>query len=87
MAIVANNKKDDERLGEVLKKIHEQDPTVTTEYSKEVRQLLLHCQGELHLATTKWTLEKVYGMDIRFDKPKIAYRETIQKPANASYQT
>jgi elongation factor G len=86
MAIVANNKKDDERLGEVLKKIHEQDPTVTTEYSKEVRQLLLHCQGELHLATTKWTLEKVYGMDIRFDKPKIAYRETIQKSANATYR-
>ncbi|MDZ4750827.1 MAG: elongation factor G [Flavobacteriales bacterium] len=86
LAIVANNKKDDERLGEVLRKIHEQDPTITTEFSKEVRQLLLHCQGELHLATTKWTLEKVYGMDVSFEKPKIAYRETIQKPANATYR-
>lgn len=73
-------------LGEVLKKIHEQDPTVTTKYGEEVRQLLLHCQGELHLATTKWTLEKVYGMDIRFDKPKIAYRRPIQKSANSSYR-
>lgn len=86
VSIVANNKKDDERLGEVLKKIHEQDPTVQMEYSKELKQLLLHCQGELHLATTKWTLEKVYGMDVSFEKPKIPYRETIQKSSNATYR-
>ncbi len=86
VAIYANNKKDDERLGEVLKKIHEQDPTIEIENSHELRQLLIHCQGELHLATTKWTLEKVYGMDIRFDKPKIPYRETIQRTANSTYR-
>lgn len=86
VVIRANNKKDDERLGEVLKKIHEQDPTLEYEQSRELRQLLLHCQGELHLATTKWTLEKVYGMDVSFDKPKIPYRETILRPANATYR-
>jgi elongation factor G len=82
----ANNKKDDERLGEVLKKMHEQDPTLQYEQNPELRQLLLHCQGELHLATTKWTFEKVYGMDISFDKPKIPYRETILRAANATYR-
>lgn len=82
----ANNKKDDERLGEVLKKIHEQDPTLQFEQSRELNQLLLHCQGELHLATTRWTFEKVYGMDISFDKPKIPYRETILRAANATYR-
>jgi elongation factor G len=86
VVITANNKKDDERLGEVLKKIHEQDPTVQYEQNQELKQLLLHCQGELHLATTKWTLEKVYGMDVSFDKPKIPYRETIQRSANATYR-
>ncbi len=86
VVIKANNKKDDERLGEVLRKIHEQDPTVQYEQSKELKQLLLHCQGELHLATTKWTLEKVYGMDVSFDRPKIPYRETIQRPANSTYR-
>ncbi|MDZ4821999.1 MAG: elongation factor G [Flavobacteriales bacterium] len=86
VSIVANNKKDDERLGEVLKKIHEQDPTVQYEYSRELKQLLLHCQGELHLATTKWTMEKVYSMDVRFEKPRIPYRETIQRAANATYR-
>ncbi|MEY3398844.1 MAG: hypothetical protein RL220_1438, partial [Bacteroidota bacterium] len=86
VSVVANNKRDDERLGEVLKKIHEQDPTVNFEQSNELKQLLLHCQGELHLATTKWTLEKVYNMDVSFGKPKIAYRETIQRPANSTYR-
>ncbi|MDH5297219.1 MAG: elongation factor G, partial [Nitrospirota bacterium] len=86
VSIVANNKKDDERLGEILKKIHEQDPTIQMEYSKELKQLLLHCQGELHLATTKWTLEKVYNMDVSFEKPKVPYRETIQRAANATYR-
>ncbi len=86
VALSANNKKDDERLGEVLKKIHEQDPTVQYEHNQELKQLLLHCQGELHLATTKWTFEKVYGMDVSFDKPKIPYRETIQRSANATYR-
>jgi elongation factor G len=86
VAIVANNKKDDERLGEVLRKIHEQDPTVQYEQSQELKQLLLHCQGELHLATTKWTLENVYNMDVSFDKPKIPYRETIQRSANSTYR-
>ena len=86
VVIRANSKKDDERLGEVLRKIHEQDPTIQYEQSKELKQLLLHCQGELHLATTKWTLEKVYGMDVTFDKPKIPYRETIQRTANSTYR-
>ncbi|MBL7942497.1 MAG: elongation factor G [Flavobacteriales bacterium] len=86
VSIVANNKKDDERLGEVLRKIHEQDPTIEYEQSRELKQLLLHCQGELHLATTRWTLEKVYGMDVKFEKPRIAYRETITRAANATYR-
>lgn len=85
-AIVANNKKDEERIGEVLKKVSEQDPTFLYEYRKELGQLIISCQGELHLATTKWTLEHVHGLDVSFEKPRIAYRETIQKKANKAYR-
>ena len=86
VAVIANNKNDSERLGEVLKKMHEQDPTLKYHFSKELKQLILNCQGELHLATIKWTLEHVHNMDISFEKPKIPYRETIQKSANALYR-
>ncbi len=85
-AIVANTRKDDEKLGEVLRKITQEDPTVTYEQSKELSQLIIHCQGELHLSVIKWIMEKEYGMDVSFEDPKIPYRETIQKPASAYYK-
>ena len=85
-AIIAKNKNDDEKLGEVLKKIHQEDPTVVIEYSPELKQLILSCQGELHLAMVKWTLKNTYHLDVDFITPRIPYRETIQKAADASYR-
>lgn len=86
VAIVAKNKADDEKIGEVLSEIHAEDPTIEVEYSKELRQVLLHGQGELHLALMKWRLEHVYKMQVDFIKPRIPYRETIQQPALSSYR-
>lgn len=56
------------------------------EYSRELKQVLLSGQGELHLAVTKWRLEKIYRLDVEFIKPRIPYRETIQKLSIASYR-
>ena len=85
-AISAVNNKDDEKLSESLKKIHSQDLTVTINYSNETKELLLGCQGELHLATIDWTLKNIYGVEASFEKPKTAYRETIQRSSTASYR-
>jgi elongation factor G len=85
-AIIAANKSDDEKLGEALHKIHQEDPTVLYEFSPELKQLILSCQGELHLAVIKWMLENTYGLHIDFETPKIPYRETIQKLSESSYR-
>lgn len=85
-AVSAINTKDEEKLSEALKKIHSQDPTVEVSYSKEGKQLLLSCQGDLHLATTDWILKNVYGVEAAFAKPKIAFRETIQRSSTSSYR-
>ncbi|MGB5419031.1 elongation factor G [Algibacter sp.] len=85
-SVTAIEKKDEEKLIEALKKIHSQDLTAVLEYSKESKQQLLGCQGELHLATIDWTLKHVYGIEAEFEKPKIIYRETIQRPSTASYK-
>ncbi|MBT8306374.1 MAG: elongation factor G [Maribacter sp.] len=85
-SISAVNKKEEEKLSEALKKIHSQDPTVVVTYSKELKQLILGCQGELHLATVDWALKNIYGIEAKFEKPRIAYRETIQRSSNASYR-
>ena len=85
-AVSAVKQQEEEKLSEALKKIHSQDPTVTITYSPELRQQILGCQGELHLATIKWMLEKVYGLQAEFKKPRIAYRETIMRPSTANYR-
>jgi elongation factor G len=85
-AIVAKNKTDDEKLGTVLQEIHAEDPTLTVEYSRELKQVIIGSQGELHLSVTKWRLEKIYHLEVEFVKPRIPYRETIQKPSQASYR-
>jgi elongation factor G len=85
-SVSAVKKNEEEKLSEALKKIHSQDPTVVIEFSKELKQLILGCQGELHLATIKWILTNVYGIEAKFEPPKIAYRETIQRSSNANYR-
>ena len=85
-AVRAFDKNDDEKLNEALKKIHSQDPTVNIKYSPELKQLILSCQGELHLATIDWILQNTYGIKAVFEQPRIAYRETIQRSATTSYK-
>jgi elongation factor G len=85
-AITAKEKSDEEKMAEALKDIQMEDPTIKVHYSKELRQMILEGQGELHLAITQWKLEHLFGVKIEFIEPRIPYRETIQKPASASYR-
>ena len=82
----ADNKNEEEKLHEALKRIHIQDPTVTVTYDKEMKQQILSCQGELHLAIIDWQLQKEYGIKPVFSQPKISYRETIKRSASSSYR-
>lgn len=85
-AVIAKTKTDDEKIGEVLAKIHQEDPTITVEFSKELKQLILSAQGEMHLTVCKWNLENTYKLNVEFVPPRISYRETIRKPALANYR-
>lgn len=85
-AVKAKEDGDEEKLGELLHRIHEEDPTILIEYSKELKQILLHGQGEFHLNTLKWRLLHNDKMEIEFLTPKIPYRETITKLAQADYR-
>lgn len=85
-AVVAQSKNDDEKIGEVLAKIHQEDPTIQVGYSRELRQLIIAAQGEMHLAICKWYLENMYKLHVDFVTPRISYRETIRKSAQAVYR-
>ena len=85
-AIRSLSEGEEEKLGEALSRIHEEDPTLLIEYSKELKQIILSGQGEYHLNIVKWHLDNVYKVESEFITPKIPYRETITKPAQADYR-
>ena len=86
VAVEVVNKSDDEKLGEVLAEIYTEDPTLEIEYNKELRQVILHAQGDLHLALIRWRLEHIYKMPVDFIPAKIPYRETIRQQAMSTYR-
>ncbi|MBN1950800.1 MAG: elongation factor G [Bacteroidales bacterium] len=77
---------DEEKLGEALNRMHQEDPTIMIEYSKELKQIILSGQGEYHLNILKWHLDNQYKIETEFITPKIPYRETITKFAQADYR-
>ncbi|NCO54070.1 MAG: elongation factor G [Bacteroidetes bacterium CG02_land_8_20_14_3_00_31_25] len=85
-AIKAQSESDDEKLGEALNRIHIEDPTILIEYSKELKQIIISGQGEYHLNILKWHLDNIYKIATEFVAPKIPYRETITKSAQADYR-
>ena len=86
VAVTPPNKADVEKLAKALHIVHEEDPTLIVEQSPELKQMLLHGQGQLHLDLVKYRIEKLFGISMNFDKPRIPYRETITKVANESYR-
>jgi len=85
-AIKAKSESDDEKLGESLNRMHIEDPTIIVEYSKELKQIIIHGQGEHHLNILKWHLDNTFKIETEFWTPKIPYRETITKIAQATYR-
>ena len=85
-AIRPVNEADTEKMMAILNRMREEDPTWVIEQSKELKQILVHGQGEFHLRTLKWRIENNEKLQIQFYEPKIPYRETITKAARADYR-
>lgn len=85
-AIKAVNEQETEKMMASLIKMRQEDPTWVVEQSKELRQTIVHGQGEFHLRTLKWRMENNEKIQVKFEEPKIPYRETITKAARAYYR-
>ena len=85
-AIKPVNESEIEKMMQALNRMHEEDPTWRIVQSKELRQTLVYGQGEFHLRTLKWRLENVEKINVKYEEPKIPYRETITKAARADYR-
>ena len=85
-AVRAKNSSDEEKLGAILNTLRRTDLTFLMEQSKELKQTIISGQGEQHLNIIKWMIEKLNKIEIEYYAPKIPYRETITKSAEAMYR-
>ncbi len=86
MAIESVKKGEEEKLSVALHQLPEGDPTVRVEFSQELKQTIIHCLGELHLSVIRWRIEHLHGVEVKFTRPRIPYRETIRRMAESSYR-
>jgi elongation factor G len=79
MAIEPESSAERKKLADVLDMMKRQDPTFRARENEETGQTLISGMGELHLEVIKHRLLRDYKLDVRVHKPRVSYRESIQK--------
>ena len=83
LAAKAASRGDEDKIGQGLTKLHEEDPTFQFAYDPELKQTIIRGLGELHLQVQIERLKRKYHVSVTTESPRIAYRETIRKAAEA----
>ena len=81
MAIEPESTAERKKLHDALEMLKRQDPTFRAAESSETGQTLISGMGELHLEVIKHRLLRDFRLNVRVHKPRVSYRETVQKPA------
>jgi len=80
IAIEPKTKADQQKLGESLQKLAEEDPTFTVRTDDETGQTIIGGMGELHLEVLVDRMLREFKVDANIGRPQVAYRETIRRP-------
>ena len=83
VAIEPKTKADQDKLGNALSKLAQEDPSFRVRFDEETGQTLISGMGELHLEIIVDRLRREFKVDANVGKPQVAYRETIKRPAKA----
>lgn len=86
VAISANSKNDEDKLNQMLHREVQEDPTFRVAYDKETKETVVSSMGELHLSIVLNKIREKQKIKMQTRVPKVAYRETLTKPAAADYQ-
>jgi elongation factor G len=82
-AIAPKTKGDDDKLATGIARMREEDPTLRVSRNEETHETVIHGMGEAHLEVMIERLKRKFGVEVHTAPAKIAYRETIRKPAKA----
>lgn len=77
---------EEDKLAQGLHQLHEEDPSLVLVQDQNLKQMTLGGQGEMHLEVAKYRLKNRFGVDVEYYKPRVAYLETVQSQARASYR-
>ena len=83
LALRAASRSDEDKIGNALQKLHEEDPTFRAAYDPERRQTIARGLGELHLEVQLERMKRKYHVEVVTEEPRIPYRETIRRKAEA----
>ncbi|HJU86144.1 MAG TPA: elongation factor G [Gemmatimonadota bacterium] len=83
VAIEPDKEGEEEKIGNALAKLHEEDPTFVHAYNPELGQTIIRGMGELHLQVVLERMERKFNVKAHMKQPRIAYRETIRRRAEA----
>ena len=85
-AIKAPSEAEEEKLALALHQLAKEDPSITVDHNKELKQTIVGGQGEEHMSVVRYSLEHRFKLDAKFGQPGIPYRETITKAVKSSYK-
>ena len=80
VAIEPATRVDQDKLGEALRKLSEEDPTFVVRFNDETGQTVISGMGELHLEVLVDRMRREFDVEARVGRPRVAYRETLTKP-------
>ncbi len=83
IAIEPKTRADQDKMGEALRKLTEEDPTFKVNYNEETGQTVIAGMGELHLEIIVNRMLSEFGVSAKIGRPRVAYKETITIPAQA----
>ena len=86
VAIKPSREGEEDKLAQGLHQLVEEDPSLRIVHDPHLSQMVLGGQGEMHLEIARYRLKNRYGVDVEYHRPRVAYRETVQSSARASYR-
>lgn len=86
LKVEPKTKNDQEKMGTALKKLSDEDPTFKISTDEETLETIIGGMGELHLEIMVDRMKREFGVEANVGAPQVAYRETIQREAEAEYK-
>ncbi len=86
LAIELKQRGQEKKLSEALHKLATEDPSLKVDFDTQANETILHGMGELHLRSVLERMHSEFGLDLLTRPPKVAYRETISRPAEGHHR-